>query len=179
VARFLGLPMWSTGGCTDAKTVDEQAAIEGALSIAMAGLSGANLVHDVGFIDSALTGSLSMLVMCDEIIGMVERVLRGMEVNEETLAVELIDAVGPGGKFIAEDHTLDHFRRECFFPKLVSRANVSNWQAAGAKTMGQRVEEKVKEILATHHPPPLPPEVKAQFEQILSAAVARTEGRSK
>lgn len=178
VVRLLGLPMWSTGGCTDAKSVDEQAAIEASISLAMAGLSGANLVHDVGFTDSALTGSLTMLVMCDEIIGMLKRALRGVEVNAETLAIELIDAVGPGGKFIAEDHTVKRFRHECYFPTLADRANVENWTARGATTMGQRAEEKAREILDTHHPPSLPVEVKAQFEQVLAAALARTEGGS-
>ena len=175
VARFLGLPMWSTGGCTDAKTVDEQAAIEAAISIAMAGLSGPNLVHDVGYTDSGLTGSLSMLVMCDEIIAMVKRVLRGLEVTPETLAVEVIDGVGPGGNFIGEDHTVKRFRAECYFPELADRSNVESWQARGATTMGQRVEQRVKEILATHQPTPLPDDVVAQFDEVLAAAVARRE----
>ncbi len=178
VARFLGLPMWSTAGCTDAKTVDEQAATEAAISLAMAALSGANLVHDVGYTDSALTGSLTMLVMCDEIISMIKRTVGGLEVNAETLAVEVIDAVGPGGKFIGEDHTVKLFRRECYFPKLADRSNVENWTARGATTMGQRAEEQARQILTTHQPTPLPAETKAQFDEVLAAAVARAEERS-
>ena len=179
VARLLGLPVWSTAGCTDAKVVDEQAAVEASISIAMAGLSGANLVHDVGFIDSAMTGSLTMLVMCDEIIAMVGRSLRGLEVSAETLAVDVIDAVGPGGKFLSEDHTVKLFRAESYFPTLIDRSSVENWTARGAKTMGQRTAEKVRQILATHEPLPLPEDVKAQFEDILTTARARVEGRCK
>ena len=175
VARHLGLPMWSTGGCTDAKVVDEQAAVEAALSIAMSGLSGADLVHDVGFIESAMTGSLEMLVMSDEIIGMVARILRGLEVDEDTLALEVTQAVGPGGMYLAEEHTLQHFRRDCFFPKLAHRANYANWQAQGATTMGQRINARVREILETHAPPPLPPEVVAEFDHICAQAVAQQE----
>ena len=175
VARMLGLPMWSTGGCTDAKTVDEQAAIEAAISIAMAGLSGPNLVHDVGYVDSAMTGSLGMLVMCNEIIAMVRRVVGGMEVSPETLALEVIDAVGPGGNFIGEEHTVKRYRSECYFPELADRSNVENWEARGAMTMGQRIEQRVKEILGSHEVPPLADEVVAQFDEVLSAAVARSE----
>ncbi len=176
VAKLIGLPMWSTAGCTDAKIVDEQAAVEAAVSIAMAGLSGADLVHDVGFIDSALTGSLEMLVMCDEIIGMVARIARGLEVTPETLAVEVTNAVGPGGKYLGEEHTFRRFRQDCFFPKLAHRANWAKWQEEGATTMGQRINARARRILEEHRPPPLPPEVVGEFERICAAAVARAEG---
>ncbi len=175
VARVLGLPMWSTGGCTDAKVVDQQAAAEASISIAMAGLSGANLVHDVGYTDSGMTGSLQMLVMCDEIIAMVKRVLSGIEVTAEALAVDVIDAVGPGGNFIGEEHTVRRYRKECFFPELADRSNIENWRAGGATTMGERIEQRVKEILATHEPAPLPEEVVAGFRDVLASAVARGE----
>jgi len=176
VAKSLGLPMWSTGGCTDAKLVDEQAAVEAAMSLALAGLSGADLVHDVGFIDSAMTGSLEMLVMSDEIIGMVARIARGLEVTEETLAVEVTAAVGPGGMYLGEDHTYRRFRHDCFFPKLAHRANYANWQAAGGTTMGERVNARVKQILEQHRPPPLPPGVEVEFDGICADAVARAQG---
>jgi trimethylamine--corrinoid protein Co-methyltransferase len=142
----------------------------------MAGFSGANLVHDVGFIDSAMTGSLSMLAMSDEIIGMVDRVVRGLPVSAEALALDVIDAVGPGGKFVAEPHTASSFRSECFFPSLIDRSNVQNWKAAGSQRMGERIDARVREILADHRAPELEDDVKQQFEQILAAAVARGEG---
>ena len=100
----------------------------------MAGLSGANLVHDVGFIEGAMTGSLQMLVMSDEIIGMVRRLQRGVRVDEETLAVDVIDAVGPGGHFLSQAHTLRHFRDEFWFPTLMDRKQYENWT-------GRRLED--------------------------------------
>lgn len=90
VARHLGLPMFSTAGCTDSKCLDDQAAIEGAISITFAALSGASFIHDVGYTESGMTGSLQQLVMCDEIIGMARHVARGIRVDEDTLAVDAI-----------------------------------------------------------------------------------------
>jgi trimethylamine--corrinoid protein Co-methyltransferase len=177
MARYLGLPMWSTGGCTDAKILDEQAALESALSLAMAGLSGGNLVHDVGYSDSGLTGSIPLLVLGDEIIGMVKRILRGMEVDAETLALEVIDGVGPGGKFVSEDHTYNLFRRDSWFPSLMDRTTVQTWEADGGKTMGDRVTEKINQILEEHQVPPLEESTLSDFENILARAVARAEGR--
>jgi len=173
VAKYLGMPMWSTGGCTDAKIVDEQAALESALSVAMAQLSGANLVHDVGYIESALTGSLDMLAMSDEIISMVRHITRGIEVNEETLAVDVIDEVKPGGNFLQTEHTFKHYRREFWFPELMDRSNHGDWIEAGEKTMGNRANDRVKDILATHAVPPLSKEVQEKIKEILSSAEKR------
>lgn len=104
ISKWLGLPMFSTAGCSDAKSPDQQAAIEGAISIAMAALSGASLIHDVGYLESGLVGSYDMLVMSNEIIGMVKRIMGGIPVNEETLAVDVIAEVGPGGHFLIETY---------------------------------------------------------------------------
>jgi trimethylamine--corrinoid protein Co-methyltransferase len=173
VVKYLGMPMWSTGGCTDSKIVDEQAALESALSVAMAQLSGANLVHDVGYIESALTGSLDMLVMSDEIISMVRHITRGIEVNEETLAVDVIDKVKPGGNFLEIEHTFKHYRSEFWFPKLMDRRNHGDWVEAGEKTLGDRVNDRLKNILATHTAPPLSEEVEEAIKEILAIAENR------
>jgi len=111
ISKWLGLPMFSTAGCSDANSPDQQAAIEGAISIATAALSGASLIHDVGYLESGLVGSYDMLVMSNEIIGMVKRIMGGIPVNEETLAVDVIAKVGPGGHFLGEKHTFKHFRK--------------------------------------------------------------------
>ena len=170
VAHWLHVPMFSTAGCSDSKTLDQQAAIESALSIMAAGLSGANLIHDVGFLESALIGSLEMIVMSNEVIGMVKRFLSGVRVDEETLALDVLDEVGPGGNFLDRDHTVRNMRGELWFPRLIDRSKYSAWEAAGSKTMGERVRERVAEILATHEVPPLPPEVDEGIDKILAAA---------
>lgn len=175
IAHYYRLPMFSTAGCSDAKVMDQQAAIESAFSCLMAALSGANLVHDVGYLESALTGSYEMLVMTNEVIAMVKRIMRGIEVNEESLALDVIDKVGPGGNFLLEEHTLHHFRKEQWHPELMDRNNYEKWRQAGGKTLGQRTTEKVKRILAEYHPEPLSPEKLKQIDAIIARAGARKE----
>ncbi|NIS70714.1 MAG: trimethylamine methyltransferase, partial [Proteobacteria bacterium] len=167
MSKYVGLPIWSTAGCTDAKVIDPQAAAEAALSIHSAMLSGANLVHDVGYTESAMTGSLFQLVMSDEIIGMSRRICQGIEVNEETLAVDVIDRVGPGGNFLSEDHTLMHYKREHWQPVLVDRWNYETWATQGKRNYQERLKEKTREILATHKGPQVSDQVKRKIEAIL------------
>jgi trimethylamine--corrinoid protein Co-methyltransferase len=155
VCKQLRLPIFSTAGCGDSKVLDEQAAIEAAISVAVAALSGANLVHDVGYLESGLVGSLDMLVMSDEIISMVKRIVGGVVVDDEHLATEVIDRVGPGGNFLAEDHTLRHFKREFWFPNLLDRSRREAWEQHGSKTLGQRVRERVVDILESFDSPAL------------------------
>jgi len=174
VAHRLEIPMFSTAGCSDSKVLDEQAAVEAALSILAAGLSGANLIHDVGYLDSALVGSHEMVVLSDEVIGMVKRFLAGIRVDDDTLALDVIRQVGPGGNFIAHEHTVENFRKELWFPKLVDRSNYDAWKKKGSKTMGTRAHERVREILATHEVPPLDTKVNAGIDRILARADKRS-----
>jgi trimethylamine--corrinoid protein Co-methyltransferase len=162
--------MFSTGGCSDSKVVDEQAAIEATLSLYTAMLSGATIIHDVGYLESGLNGSLEMLVLCDEIIEMVKHIGRGIQVDEETLCLDVIDRVGPGGQFLSEDHTLEHYRRDFWFPRLIDRSNYETWVSGGKKMLGQRVEEKVNDILETHEPAPIDEDVTNELKKIIDKA---------
>ena len=170
LAKRLRLPMFSTAGCSDAKVVDQQAAIEATISIAIAALSGANLIHDVGYIESGLIGSYDMLVMSDEIIGMVKHILRGIAVDDEHLALHVIDRVGPGGHYLADEHTLKHFKTEFWYPTLLDRRRWEDWEAAGAKSLGQRVREKVLDIIENFEPEPLDADVEAGLKAICARA---------
>lgn len=173
MAHFLGLPVWSTAGCTDSKLLDQQAGIEGAISILFAGLSGADLVHDVGYVESAMTGALQMTTMCDEVISFVKRLTRGIEVTPETLATKVIREVGPGGHYLATDHTLAHFKDEFWFPRTIDRARWEDWEAAGKPTMGDHVQALLNDLLDNYQPVALAPEVQQQIEALLAKAEAR------
>jgi trimethylamine--corrinoid protein Co-methyltransferase len=173
VSRYLGLPFMGTAGASEAKVLDLQAAIESTLQVVLSGLSGATLVHDVGFLDCADTGSLDMLVMNDEIIAMTRRLMRGIEVDDDSLMLDLIDRIGPGGEFMSTKETAKRCRREIWTPTLMDREPWVNWEAAGALTMQDRVRSRLREILNTHQPPPLPDGVAGQIEAILQAAEAR------
>jgi trimethylamine--corrinoid protein Co-methyltransferase len=122
MAQYFEIPVYSTAGTSDAKEVDIQAAYESAMSSLLVAMSGANYIHDIaGLMETDLTVSYEKLVMDNEILGMCQRVLRGIEVNDETLAAELIIKKGPGKDFLTEEHTVKHMRDEFFMPKLANR----------------------------------------------------------
>ncbi len=169
LANFYQLPDFNTAGASDAKILDQQAAIDYTAGIAQAILVGSNLIHDVGYMESGYTACWEGMVMADEIIDFWKGYLRGIAVNEETLALDLIHKQGPGGSFLAEDHTFEHFR-DMWQPRLFDRSDYITWQAAGAQDLGSNLNAKVKEILATHAPQPLDTAVAAQIETILAKA---------
>jgi trimethylamine--corrinoid protein Co-methyltransferase len=177
VCRYLGLPFMGTSGASESKLVDLQAAIESSIQTVLSGLSGATLVHDVGFLDCAQIGSLEALVMNDEIIAMTRRILRGIEVSDDTLMLDLIDRIGPGGEFISTKETAKRCRAEIWNPTLMDRQPYESWQTAGAQTMNDRIHAKLQKILATHQPPSLPAGAADKIAAILQAAEAREAKR--
>lgn len=173
LARYLGLPFMGTAGASESKSMDIQAAIECTLQVLLSGLSSTTLVHDAGFLDCADIGSLEMLVVTDEIIAMARRVLRGIEVTDETLMLDLIDEVGPGGHFIACRETAARCREEIWVPTLMDRDPWEAWVAGGGETMLDRVQARVRSVLALHSSPPLPPGTAEKITAILRAAEER------
>ncbi len=176
-AHYLGLPLWQTGGCTDSKTLDEQAAIEGSLSCFFSALTGGDLCHDVGYTESGITGSIFQTVMMDEAIGYSRRITRGIEVNEDTLAQDVIHNVGPDGHYLYEDHTMRHFKTEFWYPNLCDRHNFEEWEETGRKTMRDRVIERTREILATHKPSSVKPETEEAITATMKAAEKRVKSK--
>jgi trimethylamine--corrinoid protein Co-methyltransferase len=166
-----GLPMWSTTG-SDAHNLDEQAALEHAFGILLAALDGANLIHDVGYLGQGLLGDPASIVMGDEIIAFVKRILGGFEITPETLALETITQVGPGGHYLVEEHTLRHFRTALWDPPHLNRDDPETWAAKGSLRYGERLRQKAASLLAAHHPPPLPEAVRGQLLDIARRAEA-------
>jgi trimethylamine--corrinoid protein Co-methyltransferase len=156
MAQHYRIPTWGRAGCTDSKTLDQQAGFEAGYEILMQALSGENLIHDVGYLESGLTASLDSIVMCDEMIGAVKRVISGFELSDEALALDIIDNVGPQGHFMTEAHTLEHFRKETWIPRLVDRSSYQHWVEKGRTTLLDRSRKRVKEILEKHQTEPLP-----------------------
>jgi trimethylamine--corrinoid protein Co-methyltransferase len=172
MAHYYNLPSFGLGGCSESKRVDQQAAAEAVLTLMAETLGGANLIHDLGYLESGLTGSLAQLVICDEIVGWLGHFMAPVEVNEETLALDLIDEIGPDGQFLDTEHTLAHFR-EHWYPTVFDRHNYDKWQAAGGKSLAEQAAERVTKILAEHQPEPLPQDV----AQAVKAVVRQTEKR--
>ena len=122
MAQHFELPLYSTGGCSDSKEVDVQAAYESAMMSLLVAMSGANYIHDIaGLMEADLTVSYDKLVIDDDILGMCQRVLRGIEVTDESLALDLILDRPPGQDYLGEAHTVEHMRSEFFNPRLANR----------------------------------------------------------
>ena len=166
LSQYYNLPSFTTAGCSDAQSFDQQAGLEAGFNILISGLAGGNLIHDLGYIGVGLISSLEHLLLCNEAAGMVKFLLKGVPIDDETLALNLIEKVGPGGNFVAEQHTFDHFRQHLYFSKLLSRDNYDGWQAKGSKTFGAVATEAARALLKTHQPPALPPAETAEIKKI-------------
>jgi trimethylamine--corrinoid protein Co-methyltransferase len=167
--RSLGIPVYGTAGCSDAKVIDEQAAIECTMSCLLEALSGTNLIHDVGYLESGMSGSFDMLVMGDEIISLVRRFCKGIKFGKEHLALDVIHSVGHGGNYVMETHTFEHFREEQWQPDLLSREGYPNWLNKGGTTLKERVNLKVRNLLKSHKPVPLNEQKKKEIKKIIES----------
>lgn len=167
MAHYYRLPVFSFGACSDSKSFDQQAGLEAGLWTLMAALSGGNLCHDVGYIESGLTASMEMIVLGNEVIGLVRRIMEGIQITEETMALDVIDAVGPGGSFLGTEHTVRHFR-ENWFPKLLDRNTYEAWAQNGKLTLGDKANQQVRHILETHQPKPLDDAIKQKLAEIIA-----------
>ena len=174
LGRYLNIPISGVAGCTDSKAMDPQLAIEAALSIVTTGLMGTNLIRGVGATENGATGSPYQLVLCDEVISYTKRMMRGIEVNEDTLAVDVIHNVGPGGHFLGEEHTMEYFKKEFWFPTLMDRTRYDEWKANGALSMGSRVKAKTQRLMKEHQPKVLNPEVVKKVSKIVANAEVKS-----
>ncbi len=172
IAKWMNLLMFSTGGCSDSKILDEQAAAEQMMNLFYSYLSGANLVHDVGYIDHGTNASLESLVLNEEMMGMVKQFGKGINTDDEHLALDLIEKVGPSGEFVTSDHTFDHWK-EWFLPKLQDRGDYETWKNNGSKTMLDRVKEQTDHLLETHKPEPLDENLEKELMEVVKAADKR------
>jgi len=151
IAQFYQLPFYATGGMTDSKVLDAQSGYESALTNLLCALAGANFIHDAaGLMEFALTTCYEKYVIDNEILGMVMRAVKGITVNDDTLALDLIKQVGPGGNFVTAKHTRQFMRGEHYQPLLSDRDRREEWEARGGKTTWERAAQKVKELLANH-----------------------------
>lgn len=149
MARFYNLPSWGYAGCSDSCILDEQAAADATASVMAAVLSGQNLVHDIGYLEAGLTTSPEMILFTTEIISRMRCFTRGMSLDDESFALDIIDEVGPGGTFLTGEHTFRHFR-DFWQPKYYSRRRRDDWTREGSLRMGERIREEVIAIMESH-----------------------------
>jgi len=179
MAHFYGIPCRGTASATDSKSLDFQAGYEKTLILAMAALGGVNKIFSPGTMEGALTGSKEGLVLDDEIAAAVYRILEGVRVDDDALAVEVIGAVGPGGHFLKQRHTMQFLGKEHFLPRLANRQTREKWLETGSRTMADKARELTEKILAEHKPLPLPAAAEAELERIVREVEARVSREAK
>ncbi len=170
--QLYNLPTWGFAGCSSSKLADSQAVYEASNYMMMAGVTGTNLIHDVGYIESGMTFSFDLLVICDEIIGQLRRMMDGIKVDEEHLALEAVKRVGPGGHFLGDEHTFNHFK-DNWQPDLTDRSTFENWSENGATTMLDRAREKIDYIIENHEAEDISEEADSKIDDIIAGAEAR------
>lgn len=166
MGKYYDLPVFGLGGSTDSKILDQQCGFEITLSLMTALLHGANIVHDVGFMDAGLQGSLQVIAICNDILGFLRAATSGVVVNDETLALDVIEELGPTGNYLGHPHTLQHFK-EPFYSKLMDKNPYSVWEKRGATSMEQRASRLVDQTLSKHQPEPLSEEVQKAIREIV------------
>lgn len=177
MGKYYDLPVFGLGGSTDAKVLDHQAGMECTISLMTALLHGANIVHDVGFMDSGIQGSLQLQVMANETIGFLRAATRGVVVDDETLALEAIHEVGPTGSFLQHPHTLRHYK-EPFYSRLFDKGPYSMWEKSGRLTLEDKAAREVDRILETPAAEPLPETVREAIASIVRREQAWIDNQS-
>jgi trimethylamine---corrinoid protein Co-methyltransferase len=151
IGRYFGLPSWGYAGTTDSKMLDAQAGIESVFNMMAQGLSGVNVIHDLGYMDMGMICSADMLVLGNEVAGMIKRFAGGINTEPEHLAVDVIQKVGAGGNYLQEAHTHKHFK-QCWYPELFTRQSYGSWEKSDGKSLAEKCNEKVQKVLEEHKP---------------------------
>jgi trimethylamine--corrinoid protein Co-methyltransferase len=165
MAQYYKLPFFGTAGSTDAKFCDAQAAAEATLQCLSSAAIGSGLVHDCSsWMDHGSLVSPAFMVLVNEILHNVNQYMRGVPVTEETLAIDLIDRVGPGAHYLQEAHTMEHFR-EVRYSKLFERSVYDQWKEMGAKRFEERLRDLTREAM-DHKPAALASDVIKELERM-------------
>ena len=170
MAHEFGCPSLTGGFDTTASVDGTQSAIEGFPQAMSVILSGADLIVGLGLLEDAKTLSLVKLVIDNEEVAMIQRLADGIVVNDETIALDVIEKVGIGGMFLSEKHTMRHLRKEQFFPKLIDRRSADLWERDGRRSLEDRARTKVREALAAPVPYPLAPGLVRRLDAMIDEA---------
>ena len=170
IGRRYGIPSHPEFPMTDSKVLDEQTAFEKAMSLVLVAEAGANLVTNGGALEAEKLWSPVQLVIDNELNGMVGRILDGIRVDEDTIALDVIKEIGQSGQYLRSKHTRRTWRAEQFLPSLADRLGFGTWQAEGSRDIVHRARERALELVAEHQVPPLPEEQDRELDRIVRAA---------
>ncbi|MCZ7551775.1 MAG: trimethylamine methyltransferase family protein [Anaerolineales bacterium] len=174
MGRYYDLPVFGLGGSTDSKILDQQCGFEVTLSLMTSLLHGANIVHDAGFMDAGLQGSLQLIALVNDYLGFLRAATAGVKVNSETLALDVIEEMGPTGNYLGHEHTLRHYK-EPFYSALADKNPYSVWEKRGATSMEERAARLVDRLLSEHPVRSLPADVQAGIKAIVQREQARLD----
>jgi trimethylamine--corrinoid protein Co-methyltransferase len=166
LANHYGLAALCSAGASDSKVFDGQAAAEASLTLFSNTFRGANLIQNLGYLDSAMTGCFELIVFCNEIIGWLKRLMEPLVIDEETLALEVIEQAGPSCNFITTEHTFRHFRED-WQPRLLDRWSFNQWEQNGSLGLKERANALARELVSGAKVEPLPPETLNRLKAML------------
>jgi trimethylamine--corrinoid protein Co-methyltransferase len=172
MAKWMDIPNWGYAGTSDSQCVDANAGVDIAELTLLSMQAGSNLNHDIGYLDFGLTAAAESVVITDEVVSLNRRTLEGIEVNEETLALDTIAQVGQGGEFLGAKHTKRHVRALQWRPTILNRSTQTKWEDEGSLSLTDKANRKVLEIMANHKPEPLSAEMKTTIDGLVDAFVA-------
>ena len=145
--QHIGIPSWIGAGCSDSHDFDAQAAAEAGANMSIAALSDSSFVHNLGFLSGGRTGSLEMLVLCDELVGWSNQMAAGVDVSQETVCLEAIKRAVANNDFLTDPHTQSRFLTESWYPELLERSDAEAWQEAGGSDLRARIREKINFLI--------------------------------
>ncbi|HJW76385.1 MAG TPA: trimethylamine methyltransferase family protein [Thermoleophilia bacterium] len=169
MAKWLDLPNFANAGTSDSQRVDAQAGLDIAEETLLVMQAGSNLNHNAGYLDFGLTGSLEAIVITDEVIALNRRLLGGIRVDRETLALDVIAGVGSGGHYLGQRHTRRHLRANQWRPTILNRSGREAWVAQGGLDLRERARRKALDILDGTAPKALAPEANESLDRLLAA----------
>jgi trimethylamine--corrinoid protein Co-methyltransferase len=172
--QYYGVPHAVHGSTTRTNVLDAQAGYETGILNLFSALSGSEVIIECtsASLENTAASVPEQAIISNEICSFINRILQGIEVNADTLAVDVIRDVGVGGEFLSHDHTMDHFKSEQWDGTLGNRMTRDHWEEEGAKDIHARAREQYKKIRDTHQPKPLEPEVQKKLQKIVEKAEA-------
>lgn len=174
IAHHYNMPVDGHGPCTDSKTFDEQVGFEKSMTGLLPAMAGAEIISAAGIVDSLVVTSPLQLVIDDEFFGMMFRVLRGIRVDHETLATELIAQVGYDATYLKSPHTLKNYEKEHHLAKLFDKRFRGPWETAGAESIDRIAKKRVRSILSKHEITPLDRDIRKKLDEIVHREEKRT-----
>lgn len=173
LAKYYNIPCRGSAGVTDSKALDLQAGYETAFNVTLASLAGFNIIlYALGGVDASNSVSYPKIITDHEFLGMIEHLVRGVNVSDETLAVDLVKKVGPAGSFLGEKHTMQYHEKEHFIPSIFDTQEYQTWVKAGSKEVSVRAVEEVKKILRQHQSQPLEKDLEKRLNEYVMAVEA-------